>query len=75
MTPTTTVKAAACSHCGSARQVAAIRELINANKRRPIVGLGRMLVEMKMTYGAERLMAVCPRCMCITSDMTSNPEH
>lgn len=67
--------ASACGHCGSARMVESIRDLIECNRRRPLPGFGRMILTMKLTYGQQRLVAICPRCMCVTTDMTSNTAH
>lgn len=72
---TSKTKAMPCGHCRSARMVATLADLLEANRRRPLPMLGRMLVDLKMVYGGGALFAMCPGCLCVTQDMSSASVH
>ena len=58
-----------CSHCGAERIVAPIDLMIGLDRRHPLPGLGAALSELATYAGSTAMAAICPGCMCLTTDL------
>lgn len=58
-----------CHHCGSERILAPLSVLIGFNRKRPLPGLDDALQLLAKHAGYEATAAICPGCICITTDI------
>lgn len=58
-----------CSHCRTERIVAPLSLLVGLNRQHPVPGLGDALAALVAMCGSDELAAICPGCMCLTTDL------
>ena len=64
-----------CVHCQTERIVAPVSEFVGIARRHPELQLGPVVDAMRGYVGLDGLMSLCPGCMCMTTDLTTDHTH
>lgn len=64
-----------CSHCRTERIVAPVSEFVGIARRHPELQLVPVIEAMRQHVGSEGMMALCPGCWCVTSDLSDSHDH
>ena len=64
-----------CSHCGTERVVSPVSEMIGFFRANPLPGILDALDELRRYVGPDGLVALCPGCFCLTSDLSNDHSH
>jgi hypothetical protein len=64
-----------CSHCGTERIVTTLSEMVGFFRKNPLPGILGALDELRGHVGSEALVALCPGCFCLTSDLSDHRDH
>lgn len=64
-----------CSHCGTERIVSPVSEMIGFFRAHPLPGILDALEELRSHVGSDGMVALCPGCFCLTSDLSDGHSH
>ena len=64
-----------CTHCSTERIVAPLSVFVQFSRQHPGHLPGFAFEQLRPICGAEGMVAMCPGCFCITTDLSNTHEH
>lgn len=64
-----------CTHCDTERIVAPRTEFVGFARKHPELGLAPVIEAFRAHVGDDGMIALCPGCFCVTSDLSDSHDH